>query len=182
MQFLLAQDRHKTHDWTLIGSDANGIAYKCEFYILNFILCRLLYWSCLMILFTLLSRMFFKVHNPAWINSFISHLKCSTLFIFRPYYKYYILLSSNRCQTILWEMIKCCVKLVICFINLDTKVCMFTNQTFFLFSACNLLAVILPWKKLEKCSTWKGLNLSISTFNFVTPCIFTLSIKSLCFR
>ena len=147
MQFLLAQDRHKTHDWTLIGSDANGIAYKCEFYILIFILCRLLYWSCLMILFTLLSRIFFKVHNPAWINSFISHLKCSTLFIFRPYYKYYILLSSNRCQTILWEMIKCCVELVICFINLDTKVCMFTNQTFFFsFSACNLLAVILPWK------------------------------------
>ena len=25
MQFLLVQNRHQTHGWTLIGSDANGL-------------------------------------------------------------------------------------------------------------------------------------------------------------
>ena len=29
MQFLLVHKRHQTHDWTLIGSGANGIASKC---------------------------------------------------------------------------------------------------------------------------------------------------------
>ena len=28
MQFLLVQNKHQTHDWTLIGSDANEIALK----------------------------------------------------------------------------------------------------------------------------------------------------------
>ena len=29
MQFLLVQNRQQTHEWTMIGSGSNGIAYKC---------------------------------------------------------------------------------------------------------------------------------------------------------
>jgi len=30
IQFLLVQNRQQTHDWTLIGSGANGIAYNFD--------------------------------------------------------------------------------------------------------------------------------------------------------
>ena len=36
MYFLLVQNRHQTHDWTLTGLGAYGIAYKCALYLLSF--------------------------------------------------------------------------------------------------------------------------------------------------